>query len=62
MNIPTAILAGALIIGASVALTSRWSVSGFGGGTVLLDRWTGEVVWCEQSLGGSPGRFDCKAK
>ncbi|HEY8336725.1 MAG TPA: hypothetical protein VIQ05_23275 [Tardiphaga sp.] len=59
MSIPTAILAGALIIGASIALPSRWSVSGFGGGTVLLDRWRGEVVWCT-APDATPGNFQCK--
>ncbi|MDB5616612.1 hypothetical protein [Tardiphaga sp.] len=61
MNIPTEILADALIIGASIALTSRWSVSGLGGGTVLLNRWTGEVVWCAQA-DTTPGRFNCQAR
>jgi hypothetical protein len=59
MSIPAAILVGAFIIRASIAVTSRWSVSGFGGGTVLLDRWTGDVIWCD-GVAASPGRFNCR--
>lgn len=62
MNIPAAILGGALIIGASIALTSHWNLAGFGANAVLLNRWTGEVAWCGSERFEGPARLDCTPK
>jgi hypothetical protein len=48
-SIPAAIVAAALIVGVSIALTSHWSIVPTGSlvGAFRLNHWTGEVTWCE---------------
>jgi hypothetical protein len=62
MSVPAAIVLAGGLIAAAILLTSHWSVTGFGGGTVLLNRWTGEVVWCSISTPHTPAAFDCTVK
>jgi hypothetical protein len=64
MYIPAAIVAAALIVGASIALTSHWSIAPTGNliGAFRLNRWTGEVVWCATPLGQTKNRLDCEAR
>jgi hypothetical protein len=70
MNNPLAILIGALIIGAAIAFSFRYSIAvgptreagaAVGGGldyprpgVYRLDRWTGSVIWCGQQFLPSP--------
>jgi len=44
MGTPAAIIIGAVIIAATIAVVFRWDVSGTGNGTVRLDRWSGSVT------------------
>jgi hypothetical protein len=41
-------LVSAIIVAATIALTSHWSIQPVSGrvGAMRLNRWTGEVVWC----------------
>ncbi len=41
-----AILLGAALIAAAIAVTGRWEIALVQGATIRLDRWTGEVVIC----------------
>jgi hypothetical protein len=70
MGTPAAILVGAVVIAASIAVSLHYSIAvgptrtggaALGGGpdydrpgVYRLDRWTGEVVWCGQQLLPSP--------
>jgi hypothetical protein len=62
MNVPAAIVIAALIIGASIALTSHWSMQPVSGrvSALLLNRWTGEVVWCGFTATTTPSYLDCR--
>lgn len=64
MNVPAAILAGALFIAAAIALTSHWSVEPVSGrvGAFRLNRWTGDVVWCGFTGNATPSYLDCRAE
>lgn len=57
-----AILAGALLIAAAIALTSHWSIEPVSGrvGALRLNRWTGEVVWCGFTAVTTPSYLDCR--
>ena len=63
-SIPAAIVTAALIVGASIALTSHWSIVPTGSlvGAFRLNHWTGEVIWCATPLGQNSNRLDCEAK
>jgi hypothetical protein len=58
---PAAIVAGAAIIAAAIAFTSHWSMQPVSGrvGALLLNRWTGEVVWCDFTATTTPSYLDC---
>jgi hypothetical protein len=62
MNVPAAIVAGAVIIAAAIALTSHWSVQPVSSriGALRLNRWTGEVVLCGFTVTTTPSYLDCR--
>jgi hypothetical protein len=64
MNVPAAIVAGALIVAASNAVTSHWSIIPTGSviGAFRLNHWTGEIVWCSLPIGQDTNRLNCEAK
>jgi hypothetical protein len=62
MSVPAAIVVGAVIVAAAIALTSHWSVQPVSGrvGGLLLNRWTGEVVLCTIPATTTPSYLDCR--
>ena len=73
MQIAASILAGSLLVAASIALIFRWEVTPINGtvaanGAFRLDRWTGEIVACnggvDQRMAGLQGahayRLECE--
>jgi hypothetical protein len=62
MSVPASIIAGAVIIAAAIGLTSHWSAQPVGGrvDALLLNRWTGEVVWCGFTATTTPSYLDCR--
>ncbi len=64
MNVPAAILAGALIVAVSNAVTSHWSIVPTGSliGAFRLNHWTGEILWCSLPIGQGTNRLNCEAK
>ena len=64
MSAPVAIVVGAVIIAAAVALTSHWSIEPVSGrvGAFRLNRWTGDVVWCGFTGNAIPSYLDCRAE
>jgi hypothetical protein len=59
MGVPQAIIAGALIIAAVIAVVFRWEIAS--PGIMRLDRWTGAVVLCDAG-NERPAKANCEAR
>jgi hypothetical protein len=62
MNVSAAIIAGALVIAATIALTSRWAIvpTSTVVGALRLDRWTGQIAWCSPQVSQANKLLDCE--
>jgi hypothetical protein len=62
MSMPVAILLAALIVAGALIFISHWSVQPVSGrvGTVRLNGWTGDVVWCGFTGTSTPSYLDCR--
>jgi hypothetical protein len=62
MGTPAAIIIGALIIAATIAVSFRWSIATntSPGAVNRLDHWTGAIDRCVADI--SPSRFNCEAQ
>ena len=59
MGVPQAIIAGALIIAAVIAVVFRWEIAS--PGIMRIDRWTGAVVLCDAD-NERPAKANCEAR
>jgi hypothetical protein len=64
MNIPAAIVAGALIIAAAIAFSLRWEIGSSDQALVRLDRWTGQIALClpEKTSDKPTIRYKCETQ
>jgi hypothetical protein len=64
MSISAALVAGALIIAGTIALTSHWTITSTSNvvGAFRLNRWTGEIVFCSLPLGQGTSRLNCESR